>query len=187
MTCNTCDQPQPQPCAKQSAPTCSTLEVQELCELPLDTLDSVPDYFLVERTVLDQSTGKVKHTITRLPGNRILPNGNMDNVFTLDGNNPTIDPQPGQPLPVYIQNEGTTDTVYLAGAGHPAQFFVVGKVGDLLLCQNTGVINTLSGNTYTPTATYYLGNTPGTVTTDSSQTGQKLFTVFSSTKLGICL
>lgn len=166
---------------------CEQMEVQELCELPIDTLDSVPDYFLTERAVLDESTGTVKHTITRTPGNRILPNGNLANIFTLDGNNPTIEVTEGQPLPAYIQNEGTKNVVYLAGQGHPADFLIVGKIGDLLACQNTGIVNTLSGNTYIPGATYYLANTAGQVTTDPSQTGQKLFKVFSETKLGICL
>lgn len=166
---------------------CEKIEVQELCELPIDTFDNVPDYFLVERAILDESTGKVKNSIFRIPGNRILPNGNLANAFTLDGNNPTIEVTDGQPLPAYVQNEGTQNVVYLAGKGHPADFLIIGKIGDLLVCQNTGVINTLSGNTYTPGAVYYLANAVGEVTTDPSQTGQKLFKVFSDTKLGVCL
>lgn len=173
MNCNKCEKP------------CENLEVQELAELPIDNLESIVDYFLTERAVLDDTTGKVLHTITRLPGNRVLPNGSNANEFTLDGNNPTIDPQPGQPIPAYIQNEATRSVVYPADATHPAHFFVVGKIGDLLLCQASGVINTLAGNEYIVGATYYLSNTAGEVTTDATQTGQKLFYCLSSTKLAI--
>lgn len=167
-------------------PCKSKMEVQELAELPIDNLASLPDFFLTERDVLDDTTGKVYHSITRTPANRLFPNGNMANAFTLDGNNPTIQPQSGQPIPVYIQNEGTSNVVYPANSTHKAQFFAIGLVGDLLLCQNTGVINTLEGNQYIVGAQYYLA-TNGGVTTDSTQTGQRLFVPLSQTKLLINL
>lgn len=171
MSCNKCEKP------------CTTIEVQELCELPIDNLSSLADYVLTERAILDDTTGKVLHTITRTPTATLLPNGNNANVFTLDGNNPTIQPVEGQPIPAYVQNEGVRNVVYPADATHPAHFFVIGMVGDLLLCQANGVINTLGGNNYIPGAIYYRSNTAGEVTTDSTQTGQKLFYVASNTKL----
>lgn len=163
--------------------TCQNIEVQELVELPIDNLQSLPDYFLVERAVLDESTGKVKHTLVRLPANRILPNGNNANLFTLDGNNPSLNIQEGQPLPAYVQNSGARNIVYPADSAHPAQFFVVGTYGDLLLCQASGVILELGGTEYIVGATYYLASQAGQVTTDATQTGQKLFTVVSPTQL----
>lgn len=164
--------------------TCETpIEVQELCDLPIDNLESVPDYFLVERDVLDESTGRVKHAITRLPGQRVIPTGNLDNVFTLDANNPSLTIPEGQVVPCYIQNNGASNVVYPAGQGHKAQFFAIGTYGDLLLCQASGVINVLAGTDYIIGQPYYLSNTNGEVTTDNTQTGQYLFTPLSQTKL----
>lgn len=174
MSYNNCEHP------------CSTMEVQELAELPIDNLASLPDFFLTERNVLDETTGKTYHSITRTPANRLFPNGTMANAFTLDGNNPNIQPTVGQPIPVYIQNEGTSNVVYPANSTHPAQFFVTGMIGDLLLCQNTGVIYTLEGNEYIVGAQYYLASDGG-VTTSNTQTGQKLFIPLSQTKLLINL
>lgn len=170
-------------CNKQCSDPCTKIEVAEICELPIDNLASLPDYILTERAIIDESTGKVMHTITRTPTATLIPNGNNANLFTLDGNNPTIEPIEGQPIPAYVQNEGSRNVVFPADATHPAHFFIVGKLGDLLLCQASGVINTLGGNSYIPGATYYRSSTAGEVTTNASQTGQKLFYVASNTKL----
>lgn len=171
MTCNKCKTP------------CSEIEVQELAELPIDNLASLPEFILTERTVLDESTGKVLHTLTRTPTQTLIPNGNLANKFTLDPNNPSLNVQANQPLPAYVSNEGTMNVILPADANHPAHFFVTGMVGDLAECQADGVIYTLEGNEYIPGATYYLSNTPGEVTTDATQTGQKLFYCLSNTKL----
>lgn len=173
MTCNKCEK------------VCNDMEVQELAELPIDDLESVPDYFLAERNVLDESTGKVLHSIVRLPGNRVLPNGGNANLFTLDGNNPTLQISENQPLPAYVQNEGTQNVVYPATANNPAQFFVVGTYGDLLLCQGTGIMNFLAGTDYIVGMSYYQGANAGEVSTTPN--GQKLFTVLSPSKLLIKL
>lgn len=175
MTCNPCNNP------------CNNIEVEELGQLPIDTLDSTPDYFLTERAVLDESTGKVLHSLTRTPGDKVLGSGDLANKFLLDGNNPTIEPVEGQPIPAYVANEGVKNVVYPANANHHARFFVVGKLGDYLVCQNSGVIQTLGGNQYIPGADYYLSSTPGEVTTNSGETGQLLFNVLSNTKLAIML
>lgn len=172
---------------KQCQKACNDIEVQELAELPIDDLESVPDFFLAERNILDDTTGKVLHSIVRVRGNRVMPNGNLANLFTLDGNNSTLDIQPGQVLPAYVQNEGAQNVVYPADTNHKAQFFVVGTYGDLLLCQGSGLINILEGTDYIVGASYYLSSTAGEVTTDATQTGQKLFTVLSPTKLLINL
>lgn len=175
MAYNHCDHP------------CQDIEVQELSELPVDNLASIPDYFLTEREVVDETTGKTYNSITRTPGTRLFPNGAMANSFTLDGNNDKLEVVEGQPIPAYVQNEGVENVVYAADATHPAQFLVTGKIGDLLLCQASGVIYTLRGHDYIVGATYYRANKEGEVTTDASQTGQKLFTALSNTKLLINL
>lgn len=187
MTCNKCNKSNCNGgCSCGCNKTCNDMEVQELSELPIDNLESTVDFFLTERAVLDESTGKVLHTITRTPGNKIMPNGNLDNCFTLDPNNPDLEIVAGQPLPAYVSNNGATTSVLPADGKHSAQFFVIGKVGDLVLCQNTGVINVLGGHEYILSAQYYRGS-DGEPTTDSSVTGQKLFIAISTTKLLINL
>lgn len=176
MPCN-------KPCDKNP---CQDIEVQELAELPIDNLASIPDYFLTEREVIDETTGRAYHSITRTPGSRLFPTGAMANSFTLDGNNDKLEIIEGQPTPAYVQKEATENIVYEANATHPAQFLIVGKIGDLLLCQNTGVVIELKGHSYIVGAQYYLG-ADGGVTTTASQTGQKLFIPISDTKLLINL
>lgn len=162
---------------------CNQMEVQELAELPIDNLETVPDYFLTERTVLDETTGKVLHSITRTPGNRVVPTGNLQNVFTLDPGIDGWNVDTSLPVPAYVQNNGSNNQVLQAGSGHRAQFMVIGQLGDLLLCQSIGVLSILEGHQFIPGAKYYTSNVQGQVTTDASQTGQYLFTVVSDTKL----
>lgn len=162
---------------------CEQMEVQELVDLPIDNLDSLPEFLLAERAILDGATGKVMHSITRVPAQTLFPNGNNANIFPLDGNNPSIEIIEGQPIPAYVQNEVTHNIVYPADGTHPAQFLIVGKQGDTLLCQATGVINVLGNHQYTVGQTYYRSKTAGEVTTDANQTGQKLFYVASQSKL----
>lgn len=195
MTCNTCNQ-EPNhfhqtaahvDCAPSCGPIpagpCSEMEIQEVVDLPIDDLETAPDFFLAERNVLDDTTGKVMATIVRVPGNFVIPEGSNENKFTLDGNNPTLNIQDGQPLPAYVQNEGAQNVVYPADTTHPAQFFIVGTVGDLLLCQATGVMLFRGGTDYVVGATYYQGANAGEVSTTPSANGQKLFYVASPTKL----
>lgn len=171
MTCNKCERP------------CNNMEVQELADLPIDNLETVPDFFLVERAVLDPNTGNVLHSITRMPGERVVPTGNLQNVFTLDPNNNSLQIPEGQVVPCYVQNNGTANVVYPADSGHKAQFVAIGFYGDLLLCQGCGVVNVLAGTEYIVGAPYYLSSTAGEVTTNPSETGQYLFTPVSQTKL----
>lgn len=158
-------------------------EVQELAELPIDNLPTPVDYFLTERAVLDESTGKVLHTITRLAGNKVIPNGNLANTFTLDSNNPDLTIPEGQVVPCYVRNNGATNTVYVAGSNNPAVFLAVGTYGDLLLCQSSGVVNILGGHNYIIGVDYYTSSTAGQVTTNATETGQYLFTPVSDTQL----
>lgn len=183
MTCNNCNTNKPYHKPNQCAKPCETMKVQELSELPIDDLESMPSFFLTERDIVDQSTGNILHSITRLPAERVIPTGNLDNVFTLDANNPSLTIPEGQVVPCYVRNEGTQNVVYPADATNPAQFFAIGTYGDLLLCQATGVINILAGTEYIIGQPYYLSSTAGEVTTSKTQTGQYLFTPVSQTKL----
>lgn len=171
------------PCSKTCGPD---IEVMELAELPIDNLASLPDEFLAVRDVIDESTGRVLHTITRIPSGRLFPTGALANAFTLDGNNDKLEIAEGQPLPAYVQKEATENIVYPANKTHPAQFLVIGKIGDLLLCQNTGVVVELTGHDYIVSQQYYVAANGG-VTTNASETGQKCFIPVSDTKLLINL
>lgn len=170
MSCNQCNK------------TCDQMEVQELVDLPIDTIPSVPDFFLVERVGINEATGKVTHSLTRIPGNRVLPNGTLDNVFTMDGNNPSFTVPENQVVPAYVQNNGTSNTVMPAGGSHKAQFLVINIENQLFYCQNCGIVNILAGHPYIVGIDYYLGGT-GEVTTVPS--GQYLFTPISPTQLAL--
>lgn len=161
---------------------CATIGIQDVSELPIDNLESVPDYFITLRTFQDESTGDVKNVFTRTAGNKVLPNGNLDNVFALVSNNDALTIAPTQPTPCYVANEGTQNVVYPADGTHKAIFFAIGTYGPQTLCQNSGVLNILQGHNYIIGQQYYLA-TEGGVTTDASQTGQPLFVPISKYKL----
>lgn len=161
---------------------CNNIGIQDVSELPLDNLESVPDYFITLRTFQDESTGDVVNAFTRTPGNKVLPTGNLDNVFALDPNNSALTIDPTQPTPCYVANEGTKNVVYPADGAHKALFFAIGTYGEQLLCQNAGVLNILQGHKYIIGQQYYLA-TDGGVTTDDSETGQPLFVPVSKYKL----
>lgn len=166
---------------------CNTIGVQDISELPIDNLESLPDYLIAVRSIVSQDgSGDVYNTFTKIPTTRLVPEGNMDNLFALDANNPELSVEEGQPLPAYVSNEGNRLVVLPANANHKAQFLVIRIEGDMAICQNCGVIYTLGGNRYNSGSTYYLASEGG-VTTDPSQTGQKLFTCFGKTKLGVTI
>ena len=129
-------------------------EVQYLGDLPIDNLDDIADFFIAERDVLDQSTGNTLTTLVRVPGKKLFPNANMDNITTLTPNNPDI----------------TVPEI------------AVGMLADYILVQESGFINISEGHGLIIGAQYYVGNN-GEPVTDSTITGQKLFKPISTTKL----
>lgn len=155
--------------------SCNQIGVQDVSELPVDTFQSTPDFVLGIRVVLDEQTGNMLNMFTRIPGNRIMPNGNNDNIFTLETNNPALTVAEGQVLPCYIQNTVTQTRVLPADGTHPADFLVLKVEAGIAFCQSVSASVIPEGHDYDVYgAQYYLG-TNGEPTTDATQTGQKLF------------
>lgn len=158
-------------------------EVQYLGDLPIDNLDNIADYFIAERAlVVDEDTGNTKHTLVRVPGKKLFPNANMDNIVTLTPNNPSITVPEGQVRAVYVANESNSAVMHYADENHPADMIAVGMMADYVLVQSTGFINIPEGHGLIIQAQYYVGEN-GEPVTDSTITGQKLFKPVSSTKL----
>lgn len=155
-----------------------------LRDLPIDTLDSMVDYILTERDVQDVETGNTLATITRTPAAKLFPNGNYDNVTTLEPNNTSLVIPDKQVRAGYVSNSGNVISVGYANSSHRAMFLMIGKLADLLLIQSTGFVNIIEGHNYIPGVQYYLGNN-GEPVADNTITGQKLFIPLSDTKLMI--
>lgn len=160
------------------------IEALHISQYPIDTLESMPDYFLTERNVVDEATGNTKYSLTRTPAGKIFPQGNMDNVIALEPNNTALEVPENQVRAGYVQNTGNTIVMQYANANHSAVFLMLGKVTDMMLVQNTGFVHIPEGHQYVIGQQYYLGE-DGVPTTDSSITGQKLFVPVSTTKLAI--
>lgn len=154
---------------------CHNVGIQNVTELPLDDLDSVPEAFLAIREFED------KTVFTRFPGNRLMPNGTLNNIFSLPTNNRSLTVPENQVLPAYVANEGSQDTVMPADGSHKALFLVIAVQGDYAACQNAGVISILAGHNYIIGQQYYLDENGGVST--STKSGQKLFIPISKTKL----
>lgn len=161
------------------------VETEYLGDLPIDSLESNPDYFLTERVITDPATGSQVHSITRTPTAKILPTANMDNIFTLEPNNNKLSIPENEVRAVRVVNEGSSNTMYYADSKHSAQMLAVGKLGTQILVQRCGVINIPNGHEYVVGMTYYTGNN-GEPTT-SSASNQPLFIPVSSTKLLIVM
>lgn len=153
-----------------------------LRELPIDTLESMPDYILTERDVQDPETGNTLASITRTPSTKLFPNGNFEYLTTLTPNNSAITIPARQVRAGYVQNSGNTISVQYAGTGHRAQFLMVGKLVDDILIQSTGYVNIPEKHSYVIGTQYYLGAN-GEPTTNSATTGQKLFIPVNEYKL----
>lgn len=159
------------------------IEALYIAQYPIDTLESLPDYFLTERTVVNESTGNTKHAITRTPALKLFPQGNMDNVVALAPNNVALEIPEGQVRAGYIQNTGNTAIMQYSDSDHAPMFLMLGMVSDLMLVQNTGFVNMPKGHEFILGMQYYDdGN--GVPTTDPSS-GRKLFVPVSTTKLAV--
>lgn len=173
--------------------SCNKIETVYLSNIPLDNLDKLPEYVLMERDVVNEETGEVDHAIVRTPTAKLFPNGNFDNMTTLETNNSAIDEMEtagevdwkSQVVAGYISNEGSTYVMRLADATHAPVFLMRGEVTPgTMLIQNTGFVVLNAGHSYVVGADYYLG-ADGRPTTDSSITGWHLFTVLSNIKLAV--
>lgn len=167
------------------------IAVQNIGDLPIDTIASMPQFILTERDVEDELSGDVVRTLTRTPTGRLFPNGSMDNVFAVAANNDSLDFSTWYVAPGYIKNFGTYYGVQYADEENPALFIMVGCIdeanGKQVLAQNTGVINVPEGHDYVLLAQYYTNADGSGVPTTDDSTGQKLFIAISRTQLLINL
>lgn len=161
----------------------NNVETAYIGDIDVDTLATLPDYLIAERDVEDQATGNIKRTITRIPTERIVPNGSYDNVVAIEGNNPSITSVPeGQVIGAYVKTDGTKAVVQLASTTNKAQFLIVGTLPDgQLLIQPTGVVSIPGTHKYIMGIQYYQGD-DGQPTT-AAASGQKLFFPISDTQL----
>lgn len=163
-----------------------SVETQYIGELPVDTLASLPDYFLAERDVLDQNTGNVIRSIVRVPTGKIFPHANMDNVFALEMNNEAMIVPEDQVRAVYIRNAGNAYVMDYADSTHKPFVLAIGRLNDeLMLCQNSGVVNIPNGHEYNIGVQYYVGENGEPVADPTS--GYKLFIPLNNTQLAINL
>jgi len=160
------------------------IRVQDIADMPIDNLESVPDYFLTERDVIDATTGETKRAITRTPGNKILPNATLDNVAAFEANNSAITIPDNQVRGVYMVEVGSTITMNYADTTHAPFMLAVGKTAaNLILGQCSGFVNIPEGHSYSIGVQYYQGAN-GEPVTDSTSS-MKLFIPVSRTKLAI--
>lgn len=173
-------------CKKASCPgNCHGKPVtQYVGDLPIDNLESIVDYIIGERDIVDDQTGNTIRSFVRVPGAKVYPNGSMDNIIALEPNNLGIEIPENQVRAVYVSNESNSHIMRYADAGHAAVMLAVGKMADLVLVQNCGFVNLPNTHNYIVGVQYYLGAN-GEPVTDSTITGQKLFIPVSSYRLSI--
>lgn len=161
----------------------NNVETQYIGDLPIDSLESLPEYFMAERDVLDESTGNTVRSLVRVPSSKLFPTVTMDNVFALEPNNTAITIPTAQVRAVRIVNQGSADVMQYADNTHAPMMLATGKVSDLILCQNCGVVN-LPNHQYIVGSQYYAGANGEPTTTSGTY---KLFIPISSSKLLINL
>lgn len=161
------------------------VETVNIGDVAVDSLATLPDYFLAERDVTDDATGVIKRTPVRVPSAKIFPNANNDNVIGLAVNNTAITVPDNQVRAGYISNEPGALVMKYADASNHADFLMLGLHTDnIMRVQNTGFVIIPEGHQYIPGTQYYLGEN-GEPVTDSTMTGQKLFKPQSSTVLAV--
>lgn len=156
-----------------------------IADIAIDTLASLPDYFLAERDITDDATGNVVRTPVRVPSATLFPNANNDNVIGLAVNNTAITVPENQVRAGYIQNMPGANVMQYADATHKALFLMLGLHTDnIMRVQNAGFVIIPEGHSYIPGSAYYVGEN-GEPVTDATISGQKLFTPLSSTVLAL--
>lgn len=166
-------------------PDCAkNVEIQDIADVPIDNIETIPDYFITERDIVDPSTGNTVRSFTRTPGAKILPNGTLDNVVAFESNNTALVVPENQVRGVRVVNTGSANTLQYADTTHAPMMIAVGNTaGGLVLCQNCGFINIPNGHSLSVGVQYYQGDN-GEPTTDSTS-GYKLFIPVSSTRLAV--
>ena len=158
------------------------LQTAYIGDIAVDNLDSLPDYILAERDVVDANTGKTIRSMVRVPGAKLFGGGTTDNQTTIEPNN-TIEVPENQVLAGKIVNNGSYNTVELSDGA--TDFLIIRNLGDLLVIQNTGFVYFPEGHQYIVGQQYYAGENG--LPTTSNESGVKLFKPISTTKLAINL
>lgn len=156
------------------------IKVEHIGDLPIDNLNSLPDFILAERDIEDEATGNIVRTIVRVKADKLFPNVNVDNLFALETNNVSIDTPKNQVRACRIAHEVSVNRVYFADATHAPQFMILSVDNGTATCQNTGVINIPEGHNLIVGAQYYVGANGEPTTTVSDY---KLFIPISGTQL----
>ena len=159
--------------------------ITHISEIDVDDLASIPDSFLAVREVTDETTGATIYTPVRVPGQRVMPSGNLANVVALDKNNTELTLEFGDIYGGYIDTQPTGNVMRYADATHPAQFIMLGDyTNGKMLIQTSSFLYLPKGHVFIVGEQYYL-DADGAPTTDSSATGQKLFLPLSETVLSV--
>lgn len=161
------------------------IKAMSINSFDIDTLETLPDFLLAERDLPDPATGETISMLVRLPAQKALGGGNLDNVFALETNNQAITVPEGQVRAVRMTAVGGTGIMEYADATHPAQFVAIGEQAGQMLCISHGILNFVEPHDYILASDYYAG--PNGVPTTDSTSGQLLFTVVSRNKILIRL
>jgi hypothetical protein len=163
------------------------LETEYIADVPIDSLATLPDFMLAERDVEDVTTGNIVRTLVRVPSQKLFPQGNYANVAAIQANNTSIIIPDGEVRAGYVSNQGSVAMAKYADNDHAPMFLMLGFSTDLLLVQNTGIVNILEGHPYIIGTQYYVSmDGTGEPVTDPTS-GKKLFVPISSTQLAINL
>lgn len=161
------------------------VETVKAGDIAIDNALTLPDYFLAERDIVNEETGNMKRSLVRVPSVNLFPNANNDNVIGLSINNPAITVPENQVRAGYIQNAVGGNIMKYADSSNRARFLMLGLHEEgVMRVQSTGFVIIPGGHNYIVGAQYYLGEN-GEPVTDSSITGQKLFTPESGTVLNV--
>lgn len=150
-------------------------EIVGITSIDIDDLATTPDYFLGVRELTDQATGNTINSPVRIPGERVMPTGNLANVIALETNNTALNVPENQVLAGYIDTGVSANEMKLADKTHKARFLMLGNyTNGKMLIQCTGFLRIPAGHRYIVNTQYYLGEN-GEPVTDDKITGQKLF------------
>lgn len=159
--------------------------IEHVLDLDVDNIAKPVDYFIGVRTVANPSTGATIATPVRVPGERVMPTGNLANVAAIDANNTSLTIPENQVRAGYLDVQPGGNIVRLADASHDPMFLLVQNYTDeKVLIQTTGFLNIEAGHNYIVGRQYYLGAN-GEPVTDSTVTGKKLFRPISEYTLSV--
>lgn len=159
------------------------IETQYLGDVQIDSLEDLPNYLLADRTVKDELSGDMMDILVRVPTNRIVPNGNLDNVFAVVANNDALEIPEGQVRAGTIKNLGSSYSVVFDDSEEEAMFIMVGRDAKRVFAMRNGVAQILGTHEYVLTAQYYASADGSGEPTTSPASGKKLFIPISKTQL----